>query len=114
MEPFVILALAAALSAIVVWWATIPPEERTRAAKPGKVSTAPRPTPPPPEEEPVTDSFVLAPGDSPLPPDERPPRVLSLLRLALTITFFAAVGVGILAVLGYLVKTQLDQYFTGL
>lgn len=101
MEAFVILAVAAGLSAVVVWWATNPPGARRRP----KAEV---------DDEPGPGRFVLVPSDSIEPPDDRPPPAVSLVRLAVTITFFAALGVGVLAVLGLLVKTQLDHYFTGL
>jgi hypothetical protein len=115
-EPFVILGVAAGLSAVVVWWATNQPGGRPRPKRPRTVSVrAPAPEPAaPPGEEPGFDRFVLLPTDSDEPPDERPSPAVSLVRLAVIITFFAALGVGVLAILGYLVKTQLDQYFTGL
>lgn len=116
MEAFVILAVAAGLSAVVVWWATNPP-----GARPGprgsRTPSAQARSPQPEAEvddEPGPGRFVLVPSDSIEPPDDRPPPAVSLVRLAVTITFFAALGVGVLAVLGLLVKTQLDHYFTGL
>jgi hypothetical protein len=114
-EAFFILAVAAGLSAVVVWWATNQPGGRPRPKKPRTTSVGP--VPPPVSsltEELGTDRFVLLPTEPDGPPDDRPSPAVSLVRLAVTITFVAALGVGVLAVLGYLVKTQLDQYFTGL
>jgi hypothetical protein len=115
-EAFVILAVAAGLSAVVVWWATNLPGPRPRPKESRTPSADTRPLQPEAEvdDEPPPDRFVLLPSDSIEPPDDRPPPAVSLVRLAVTITFFAALGVGILAVLGLLVKSQLDQYFTGL
>jgi hypothetical protein len=120
-EAFLILAVAAGLSAVVVWWATnLPGRSRPKAPRTASRSppraTAALPEASATEPAPASDGgrFVLLPTDSDEPVDDRPRPVWSLLRLALTIAFFAALGVGVLAVLGYLVKTQLDQYFTGL
>jgi hypothetical protein len=112
-EAFLILALAAGLSAVVVWWATNLPGRRPRPKRPRSAPAPPSPEAPP-AEQPESERFVLLPTDAGEPADDRPPPALSLVRLALIIAFFAALGVGILVGLGYLVKTQLDQYFTGL
>jgi hypothetical protein len=111
-EAFLILALAAGLSAVVVWWATNLPGRRPRLKKPRSPSARPGPTAA--AEQPESERFVLLPTDPVETVDDRPPPALSLFRLALIIAFFAALGVGVLVGLGYLVKTQLDQYFTGL
>jgi hypothetical protein len=115
-EAFLILAVAAGLSAIVVWWSTNQPGGRPRPKGP-RTSSVRAPVPEPLSslaEELGPDRFVLLPTEADDPPDDRPPPAVSLMRLAVIITFFAALGVGVLAVLGYLVKSQLDQYFTGL
>jgi hypothetical protein len=114
-EAFVILVVAAGLSAVVVWWALNPPAGRPRPKEP-RTSSIEAPVPQPVtslEEELSPEGFVLTPGTSE-PADDRPSRAISLVRLALIITFFAALGVGVLAVLGFVLKAQLDQYFTGL
>ncbi len=113
METIIILVLAAALSAAVVWWASSPPQP-ARARKPTSrpitlresfQATAPQPaTPVVPE-----DSFMLLPATA---PDDRPPRVLSLVRLVLAITFVALLAVGTITFLGFLLKVQLDRYLT--
>jgi hypothetical protein len=115
-DAFVILVVAAGLSALVVWWATNSPGARPRSKESRTPSADARSSQPEEEieQEPAPDRFVLLPSDSIDPPDDRPPPAVSLVRLAVTITFIAALGVGVLAVLGLLVKTQLDQYFTGL
>jgi hypothetical protein len=110
-EAFLILALAAGLSAVVVWWATNLPGRRPRLKEPRSRSA---PAPQQAKEQKESERFVLLPTDPVETVDDRPPPALSLVRLALIITFFAALGVGILVGLGFLVKTQLDQYFTGL
>jgi hypothetical protein len=115
-EAFVILVVAAGLSAVVVRWAMKSPTGRPRPKEPRTISIeAPIPQPVASlEEELNADGFVLTPREESEPDDERPSRALSLVRLALIITFFAALGVGVLAVLGFVLKAQLDQYFTGL
>jgi hypothetical protein len=65
-----------------------------------------------PEPAPTTgvdDGFVLASAGS-IAPDDRPPPLLSLLRLILAIAFVALVLVGTAAVIWFLVKMQLDRY----
>jgi hypothetical protein len=122
MEVVIILALATGLSAWVVWWALQPPTG-TREKKPRrKASPAPPSTPRPifqttgPEpvsDGPGGDGLGMLPGGAPAAIDERPPRSISLVRLALTIAFVAVLVVATLAIIGLLVKAQLDQYFTG-
>jgi hypothetical protein len=43
--------------------------------------------------------------------DDRPPAAVSLIRLAITIAFVAAVWVLVVTLLGWLVKLQFDDYF---
>jgi hypothetical protein len=130
-ESFVILAVAAALSAVVVWWAVNQPwtastgRENAPGAKsagPGEESSAqPIPVTAPipqqvdsPSDELASDGFVMLPTEGASVPDDRPSPALSIVRLVLTITFFAALAVAALTVLGILVKTQLERYFIGL
>lgn len=113
METIIILVVAAALSAAVVWWASSPPQPaRGRKPTPRPISlresfqaTAPQPVAPVASEE----SFILLPQSA---PDDRPPRVLSLIRLALAIAFVALLAVGTITFLGFLLKVQLDRYLT--
>jgi hypothetical protein len=126
-EAFITLAVVAGVSAAVVWRTMNPPRERrrhrprrrrkqTRPNNPHPAPVTPAAAPPPVESsslEPRADAFALLPSD-PAEPANDPPRAVSLVMLALTIAFFAVLAVGILAAVGYLVKTQLDQYFTGL
>jgi hypothetical protein len=107
-ESFIILALAAGLSSIVVWWAMGHPGGRPKPKLPRR---APKATP---EVEKAVDGFVLLPSQAPVPADDRPSSALSVVRLALTITLFAVLVVGALTVIGLLVKSQLDRYFSGL
>jgi flagellar basal body-associated protein FliL len=115
METVVIFVIATLGSAAVVWWTMSSTEGRTETREP-RVSfrkafqpTVPEQSP----EGPATDEFVLLPtAGMPSVTDERPPRSVSLLRIVLMITFVAALGVAALAVIGLLVKLQLDQYFT--
>jgi hypothetical protein len=116
METVVIFAVSTLGSAAVVWWAMNPPQERARSREP-RISfrkafqpTVPEPLP----DEPGADGFVLLPAAGmPVLPDDRPPRSLSLLRIVLTIAFVAGLGVAAVALIGILVKLQLDQFFTG-
>jgi hypothetical protein len=112
METVIILLVAAALSAAVVWWASTPPVAR-RPARPAK----PRPPtlresfqptgPERPVEAAAEEGFIL---HQQAVPDERPPRLVSVLRIVVTITFVALLGVGAMAALGLLVKLQIDKY----
>ncbi len=54
---------------------------------------------------------MLMHDDSAILDDERPPAALSVLRLALAIAVVSAVVVAAVALIGVLVKLQLDQYF---
>jgi hypothetical protein len=107
-ESFIILALAAGLSSIVVWWATGQPGGRPKPKKPRRAPTVS------PGDEQAAEGFVLLPSETPVPAEDRPSSALSVIRLALTIALFAALVVGVLTVLGFLVKSQLDRYFSGL
>jgi hypothetical protein len=118
MDAIFILVVAAGLSAAIVWWASMPPgtplvpRRRPRATDSGFQpsfresfqTTGPEPSA---ERAAPEDSFMLLPQAV---PDDRPPRFLSLLRLIFTIGFVAALGVATLALLGLLVKLQLDKY----
>jgi hypothetical protein len=112
MESLVILVVAAGLSAAVVWWAMAPTERRGGEKAPRKVSV------PEPSwvlsEEPRHDTFVMLPSSEPVPADDRPSPALSLIRLILTIAFVAGALVVVLTILGWLVKIQLDHYFSRL
>ena len=116
MEAFIILAVVAGLSAVVVWWAMGQPGGRPKPQEPRRVSRESRRVErKAATEEDVNDErFVLLPSETPLPADDRPPSALSVARLALTIAVFAVLGVGVLTVLGILVKDQLDRFFGGL
>lgn len=108
MESFIILAVVAGLSAVVVWWALGQPGGRPKPKEPRRVRRKAA------EEDVNEEEFVLLPSESPVPADDRPPSALSVARLALTIAAFAVLGVGVLTVLGILVKNQLDRFFSGL
>jgi hypothetical protein len=123
METIVILVVAAGISAAVVWWATMPPgasilpkrgKQSRRRAQHAALSfretfqsTGPDPTPFRPAPE---DGFMSV---QQAVPDDRPPPVLSVLRLVFAIGLVAAIGVAIVALLGLLVKLQLDKYLGG-
>lgn len=117
MESFIILAVAAGLSAVVVWWALGEPGGRPKPKEPRRVQKAKEPRrgqTKAAEEDVNHEEFVLLPSESPVPADDRPPSALSVARLALTIAVFAVLGVGVLTVLGILVRNQLDRFFSGL
>jgi hypothetical protein len=118
MDAILILVVAAGLSAAVVWWASMPPgtplipRRRSPSTDSGfqrgfrqfqetgaEHSSAPVAAP--------EESFMLLPQAV---PDDRPPRFLSLLRLIFTIGFVSVLGVAILALLGLLLKLQLDKF----
>ena len=110
MESLIILVVAAALSAAVVWWAMAPTDRRGAEKAPRKVSV------PEPSwvlsEDPQHDAFVMLPSsEEPVEAEDRPPPALSLVRLVLTIAFVAGAAVAVLTVLGWLIKLQLDEYF---
>jgi hypothetical protein len=118
-ESFIILAVAAGLSAAVVWWGMNQPGGRPKPKKPRKVPVpVPAPAPQPAAalgDELAEDDFVVHPTTQAEPPlEDRPSPALSIVRLALTITFFAALAVGVLTVLGILVSNQIAEFFTGL
>ena len=113
MEALVILVAAAGLSAAVVWWAMSPPAATAQRPK------RPTPRPPPrPAARPQTaaeesgDVFVLLPGETPVE-DDRPPAALSVLRIVMAIAVVATIVVATFAVIGFLLKLQLDGYFVG-
>jgi hypothetical protein len=116
-ESFIILAVVAGLSAVVVWRAMGQPGGRPKPKDPHRVKKSKEPRwveRKAREEDGKPEGFVLLPSETPLPADDRPPSALSVARLALTIAVVAALGVGVLTVLGFLVKSQLDRYFSGL
>jgi hypothetical protein len=121
MDTILILVIAAGLSAAVVWWASVPPgtplvpRRRPRSTDTGfqpsfrETFQTTGPEPSPARAAGPQDSFMLLPEGV---PDDRPPRFLSLLRLIFTIAFVAALGVATLALLGLLVKLQLDKFLS--
>jgi hypothetical protein len=112
METLVILVIAAGLSAGVVWWALNPTGSSAGPKTAPRVTVLDRPPDLPAELEP--DHFVLLPSDVTAPPDDRPAPARSLIRLVFTIAFVAALGVVVLTLLGWLLKIQLDHYFSRL
>jgi hypothetical protein len=106
-EAVVILLLAAGVSAAVVWWAMASPEAPDRAPS---VGPRVKEVAPAADAAPV-DGFISMPTDGPLIADDRPPAAISLIRLAITIAFVAAVWVLVITLLGWLVKVQFDDYF---
>jgi hypothetical protein len=121
METVLILLIAAGLSAAVVWWASLPPgtpllpRRREPQGDTGFSptfresfqTTGPEPLPAAAAPE---EGFMVVPQGV---PDDRPPRIISLIRLVFAIGFVAALGVATLALLGLLVKLQLDRYLGG-
>jgi hypothetical protein len=115
-ESFIILVVAAGLSAAVVWWGISQPGDRSKRKRPRKLPV-PGPAPQPAAalgDERAGESFVVHPAAADPPLEDRPSPALSIVRLALTITFFAALAVGVLTVLGILVSSQIAEFFTGL
>ncbi len=58
------------------------------------------------------DFFVLHPAEGPAPRIDRPPPARSLARLALTVALITALLVAVAWLIGFIVKVQLDRYFT--
>jgi hypothetical protein len=113
-ESFIILAVVAGLSAVVVWWAIGQPGGRPKPREPRRTQKSKEPRRVQTKAAEEAEGFVLLPSETPVPADDRPPSALSVARLVLTIAVFAVLGVGVLTVLGFLVKSQLDRYFSGL
>jgi hypothetical protein len=59
-----------------------------------------------------SDFFVLLPAETPAAREDRPPTRLSVARLALAIAVTTALMVLLTMAIGFLVKLQLDRYFT--
>ena len=113
MEALVILVAAAGLSAAVVWWAMSPPATTAQRPKRPTRRPAARPAPrTPTAAEESGDVFVLLPGETAVE-DDRPPAALSVIRIVMAIAVVAAVVVATFAVIGFLLKLQLDGYFAG-
>lgn len=114
----IIFVVASGLAAAVVWWASSPPDPprataraRRRNARALSIRDTFQPTGPDlPAELERSDGFVISSG---VVPDERPPRLLSIIRIVLTIAVVAAVGVAAIGGMVLLVKLQLDRYFVG-
>jgi hypothetical protein len=58
------------------------------------------------------DLFVLSPSDAAPTRSDRPPRSISLVRLALVIAVSTLVLVALASAIAFLLKVQLDRYFT--
>jgi len=56
--------------------------------------------------------FVLQPSGAPHPRIDRPPPALSIARLALAVAVTTVLLVAVAWVVGFVVKVQLDRYFT--
>lgn len=122
METIIILLVASGLSAGVVWWATAPPggraPRRLRPREPKRsinfTETFQTTAPDPRLESPPEDGFVMLPSDGAGEVEEdRPPRLVSTVRIAAAIALVAVLGVAALGIVGLLVKTQLDQLLGG-
>lgn len=111
METIIILVVAAALSAAVVWWASAPPRpprRRKPASRPISLRESFQPTAPPPIAQAAPEeSFIMLPQAV---PDDRPPRLLSLVRIILAIAFVALLAVGAITLLGFFIKVQIERY----
>jgi hypothetical protein len=120
METVLILLVASSLSAAVVWWATAPPggrmPRRFRRRDPPRITFTEtfQTTGPEPADGPAEDGFVMLPSANvEEEEDDRPPAILSTLRLAFAIALVAALGVAVVSGVGFLVKLQLDQLLQG-
>lgn len=103
-----ILVAAAAFSAAGIWWRMSRPAHRRRWNEEG----APRLVGfGGSGDEAATDSFVFAPSPGATIRDDRPPRAISLARLALAIAAWTILLVGAAWAVGFLLKLQLDRYF---
>ncbi len=111
METIIILVVAAALSAAVVWWASAPPRpprRRKPTPRPVTLRESFQPTAPQPVAEVAPEeSFIMLPQAA---PDDRPPPLLSVVRIALAIAFVALLAVGAITFLGFLLKVQIERY----
>jgi hypothetical protein len=105
-ETFVILFVAAGLGASVVWWASTPRSPRPHRTQPRPVhfrdTFTTVPDPPPAREG--DDGWVVLPSAA---SDDRPSPIVALVRIVLTIAFVAALGVGAIAGLWLLIRSQL-------
>jgi hypothetical protein len=121
METVLILLIAAGVSAGVVWWASTPPGTPLipRRRLPEDTGFSPtlresfQTTGPEPAQSTATppdDGFQFL---QQAVADDRPPRILSVIRIIFAIGFVAALGVATLALLGLLVKLELDTYLGG-
>jgi hypothetical protein len=120
-ETALIFVIATSAVAAVVWWASSPPGGPHRKSRPRPrlsfqetfQTTGPEPIAPvsPAAEE--GDGFVLMTPShaAPLAPDDRPNPVLSVVRLALTITLVSLVAVAVLGGLGLFLFRLIDGYF---
>ena len=109
-DTFLILIVAAATSAGAVWLFLAPSGDRRRVPRRARlrpVTAQPAALPSEP------DSFVLLPVPGQAMPEDRPPRARSVLLLAATIALVAALAVAALALIGIVLKAELDRYFTG-
>jgi hypothetical protein len=115
-ETALIFVIATSGVAAVVWWASTPPGGPQRKSRPRLSfqdtfqTTGPEPMAPVPEDG---DGFVLMTSTpaAPLTADDRPNPVLSVVRIALTITLVSAVAVAILGGLGLFLFRLIDGYF---
>jgi hypothetical protein len=109
-DTFLILIVAAATSAGAVWLLLAPSGTRRRIPRRARLRPVAAEPPALPSEP---DSFVLLPVPGAPVADERPPRARSVLLLAATIALIATLAVAALALIGIVLKAELDRYFTG-
>jgi hypothetical protein len=118
-ETALIFVIATSAVATVVWWASSPPGGPHRKSRPRPrlsfqetfQTTGPEPMAPAAEGG---DGFVLMTPShaAPLAADDRPNPVLSVVRIALTITLVSVVAVAVLGGLGLFLFRLIDGYFT--
>jgi hypothetical protein len=101
------LVVVAGLSAAGVWW------WMSRSRAPVEGSSGFGPSAGTFEAEDRGDFFVLPPSGEPPVRFDRPPRAISLARLALTVGATTVLLVALAYLIGFVVKVQLDRYFTG-
>lgn len=124
METALIFVIATSGVAAVVWWASNPPGGPQRKSRPRPrlsfqetfQTTGPESMGPGSPLAPVAeggDGFVLMTptNAAPLATDDRPNPVLSVIRIALTITLVSVVAVALLGGLGLFLFRLIDGYF---
>ena len=103
-----ILVAAAGLSAAGFWWWMSRPPDRRGGRERGTSRLVGFGNP---GDEAASDVFVFAPSADPAIRDDRPPRSVSMARLALAIAVWTVLLVAAAWAIGLFLKLQLDRYF---